>query len=140
MGGGASGTAEHDRCLQDTGEKNVGQAYCSHMTATTTQNALSCSRLRSRMWSRRWRPPSGFAEEDIDTDRIYDDHGNRMSPSHARKLDIRYHYYVSSPFSTARPGGPDRCVGCRRPRSKRLLYVPSASISRIPHSSLRAPA
>jgi site-specific DNA recombinase len=28
--------------------------------------------------------------------RIYDDHGNRMSPSHARKFGIRYRYYVSS--------------------------------------------
>jgi len=29
-------------------------------------------------------------------DRIYDDRGNRMSPSHARKQGIRYRYYVSS--------------------------------------------
>src|SRR5712691_2411390 len=29
--------------------------------------------------------------------RIYDDRGNRMSPSHARKQGIRYRYYVSSP-------------------------------------------
>jgi site-specific DNA recombinase len=30
--------------------------------------------------------------------RIYDDRGNRMSPSHARKHGIRYRYYVSSPL------------------------------------------
>ena len=30
--------------------------------------------------------------------RIYDDAGNRMSPSHARKQGIRYRYYVSSPL------------------------------------------
>ena len=30
--------------------------------------------------------------------RIYDDRGNRMSPSHARKQGIRYRYYVSSPL------------------------------------------
>jgi hypothetical protein len=41
MGGGAPRTAEHDRCLQDDREKHVGQAYCSHMTATTSQNTLS---------------------------------------------------------------------------------------------------
>jgi site-specific DNA recombinase len=27
--------------------------------------------------------------------RIFDDHGNRMSPSHANKLGVRYRYYVS---------------------------------------------
>jgi site-specific DNA recombinase len=30
--------------------------------------------------------------------RIYDDRGNRMSPSHCRKQGIRYRYYVSSPL------------------------------------------
>ncbi|MGA8156835.1 MAG: recombinase family protein, partial [Rhodoplanes sp.] len=30
--------------------------------------------------------------------RIYDDRGNRMSPSHVRKQGIRYRYYVSSPL------------------------------------------
>ena len=30
--------------------------------------------------------------------RIYDDRGNRMSPSHARKQGIRYRYDVSSPL------------------------------------------
>jgi site-specific DNA recombinase len=29
---------------------------------------------------------------------IYDDRGNRMNPSHARKQGIRYRYYVSSPL------------------------------------------
>jgi site-specific DNA recombinase len=28
--------------------------------------------------------------------RIFDDHGNRMSPSHARKGGIKYRYYISS--------------------------------------------
>jgi site-specific DNA recombinase len=27
--------------------------------------------------------------------RIYDDHGNRMSPTHSNKLGVRYRYYVS---------------------------------------------
>ena len=30
--------------------------------------------------------------------RIYDDRGNRMSPSHARKQGIRYRYYISAPL------------------------------------------
>ena len=35
--------------------------------------------------------------------RIYDDRGNRMSPSHARKQGIRYRYYVSSPLLQGQP-------------------------------------
>ncbi|HKN44057.1 MAG TPA: hypothetical protein VJW23_09045, partial [Propionibacteriaceae bacterium] len=29
------------------------------------------------------------------TGRIFDDRGNRMSPSHTNKLGVRYRYYVS---------------------------------------------
>ncbi|MGA8294905.1 MAG: recombinase family protein, partial [Rhodoplanes sp.] len=36
--------------------------------------------------------------------RIYDDRGNRMSPSHARKQGIRYRYYVSSPLLQGHAG------------------------------------
>jgi hypothetical protein len=36
--------------------------------------------------------------------RIYDDRGNRMSPSHARKHGIRYRYYVSSPLLHGQAG------------------------------------
>ena len=36
--------------------------------------------------------------ESILIGRIYDDRGNRMSPSHARKQGVRYRYYVSSPL------------------------------------------
>jgi DNA invertase Pin-like site-specific DNA recombinase len=36
--------------------------------------------------------------------RIYDDRGNRMSPSHARKQGIRYRYYVSSPLLQGQAG------------------------------------
>jgi site-specific DNA recombinase len=36
--------------------------------------------------------------------RIYDDRGNRMSPSHARKLGVRYRYYVSSPLLHGQAG------------------------------------
>ena len=36
--------------------------------------------------------------------RIYDDRGNRMSPSHVGKQGIRYRYYVSSPLLQGQPG------------------------------------
>jgi len=36
--------------------------------------------------------------------RIYDDRGNRMSPSHARKEGIRYRYYVSSSLLQGQAG------------------------------------
>jgi hypothetical protein len=36
--------------------------------------------------------------------RIYDDRGNRMTPSHARKGGIKYRYYLSSPLLHAQPG------------------------------------
>ena len=59
--------------------------------------------------------------------RIYDDRGNRMSPSHARKQGIRYRYYVSSPLLQGQAGHAGLCAGCRRPRSKRSLAKPSAN-------------
>ena len=42
--------------------------------------------------------------------RIYDDRGNRMSPSHARKQGIRYRYYVSSPLLQGQAGHAVRRV------------------------------
>jgi len=36
--------------------------------------------------------------------RIYDDRGNRMSPSHARKQGVRYRYYISSPLLQGHAG------------------------------------
>jgi site-specific DNA recombinase len=36
--------------------------------------------------------------------RIYDDRGNRMTPSHARKGAIKYRYYLSSPLLHGQPG------------------------------------
>jgi hypothetical protein len=37
------------------------------------------------------------------TGRIFDDRGNRMSPSHARKNGIKYRYYLSSVLLDGRP-------------------------------------
>ena len=42
--------------------------------------------------------------------RIFDDRGNRMSPSHARKRGIKYRYYLSAPSSRAVLSGPDQYV------------------------------
>src|ERR1700745_2306280 len=36
--------------------------------------------------------------------RIYDDRGNRMTPSHARKGGTKYRYYLSSPLLHGQPG------------------------------------
>ena len=59
--------------------------------------------------------------------RIYDDRGNRMSPSHARKQGIRYRYYVSSPLLQGQrracrfcaPGAGGRGRSARRPSCPR---------------------
>src|SRR5215207_2893523 len=37
--------------------------------------------------------------------RLYDEAGNRMTPSHANKRGVRYRYYVSSALSQGRPAG-----------------------------------
>jgi DNA invertase Pin-like site-specific DNA recombinase len=52
--------------------------------------------------------------------RIYDDRGNRMSPSHARKHGIRYRYYVSSPLLQGQAG-----------RAGSVRRVPAAEIEAI---------
>ena len=45
------------------------------------------------------------------TGRIFDDRGNRMSPSHARKNGIKYRYYLSSPLLQ---GAAERAGSVRR--------------------------
>ena len=53
------------------------------------------------------------------TGRIFDDRGNRMSPTHANKRGVRYRYYVSQrSCRTARPK-PAASPACRHPRSRR---------------------
>jgi site-specific DNA recombinase len=54
--------------------------------------------------------------------RIYDDRGNRMSPSHVRKGGIKYRYYLSSPLLHGRPerAGSAPGVRCRSGGSGRL--------------------
>jgi hypothetical protein len=33
--------------------------------------------------------------------RMFDDRGNRMTPSHSNKAGVRYRYYVPTPFCSA---------------------------------------
>ena len=58
--------------------------------------------------------------------RIFDDRGNRMSPSHARKRGIKYRYYLSSALLD---GQPERAGSIRR--------VPAAEIEALVARSVR---
>ncbi len=58
--------------------------------------------------------------------RIFDDRGNRMSPSHARKKGVRYRYYISLPLLR---GEPDR-VGS-------IYRVPAIEIEAIVANAVR---
>jgi site-specific DNA recombinase len=58
--------------------------------------------------------------------RIFDDRGNRMSPSHARKGGVRYHYYLSSALIH---GEAERAGSVRR--------VPAANIEALVVRSVR---
>ena len=46
--------------------------------------------------------------------RIFDDRGNRMSPSHARKGSVKYRYYLSSACRIGPPGASSRDRGAGR--------------------------
>jgi site-specific DNA recombinase len=58
--------------------------------------------------------------------RIFDDHGNRMSPSHARKRGIKYRYYLS----TALLNGMADCAGL-------VHRVPADEIEELVTKSVR---
>jgi len=58
--------------------------------------------------------------------RIYDDRGNRMTPSHARKGGIKYRYYLSSPLLH---GQPARVGSVRR--------VPAAEVEALVGCAVR---
>jgi DNA invertase Pin-like site-specific DNA recombinase len=58
--------------------------------------------------------------------RIYDDRGNRMTPSHARKGGIKYRYYLSSPLLHGQPG---RVGSVRR--------VPAAEVEALVECAVR---
>ena len=58
--------------------------------------------------------------------RVFDDRGNRMTPSHARKRGIKYRYYLSSALLQ---GQPESCGSIRR--------VPAADIEALVIKSVR---
>jgi site-specific DNA recombinase len=60
------------------------------------------------------------------TGRIFDDRGNRMTPSHVRKRGIKYRYYLSSALLQ---GQPERVGGVSR--------VPAAEIEGVVAGSVR---
>ena len=70
--------------------------------------------------------------------RIYDDRGNRMTPTHVRKGGIKYRYYLSSASCTDSLGVPAPCAGCPRPSSRLSLHLLSASIWEIPQKVMAA--
>jgi site-specific DNA recombinase len=58
--------------------------------------------------------------------RIYDDRGNRMTPSHVRKGGFKYRYYLSSPLLHGQPG-----------RTGSMRRVPAAEIEALVASAVR---
>ncbi len=57
---------------------------------------------------------------------IYDDRGNRMTPSHARKKGMKYRYYVSLPLLQGQPG-----------RVGSIHRVPATEIEKLVCEALR---
>ena len=70
--------------------------------------------------------PQGMKSEALLIGRIFDDRGNRMSPSHARKGGIKYRYYLSSALLHGRA---ERAGSIRR--------VPAAEIEALILKSVR---
>jgi len=60
------------------------------------------------------------------TGRIYDDRGNRMTPSHVRKGGIKYRYYLSSSLLHGQPG-----------RAGSVCRVPAAEVEALVASAVR---
>ena len=60
------------------------------------------------------------------TGRIFDDRGNRMSPTHARKAGVKYRYYLSS----ALLNGAAECAGS-------VARVPAAEVEAVVVKSVR---
>ena len=58
--------------------------------------------------------------------RIYDDRGNRMTPSHVRKGGIKYRYYLSSSLLHGQPG-----------RAGSVRRVPAAEVEALVASAVR---
>ena len=67
------------------------------------------------------------------TGRIFDDRGNRMSPSHARKGNTKYRYYLSSALLHGNADNADRCAGCRQTKSRLSSSSRFGNISNPPN-------
>jgi site-specific DNA recombinase len=63
------------------------------------------------------------------TGRLFDERGNRMSPSHTNKAGARYRYYVPRPCCKTSSRQPARSAACRPPRSRRWSWQRSATTS-----------
>ena len=55
------------------------------------------------------------------TGRIYDDRGNRMSPTHSNKLGVRYRYYVSHALLQSRKGEAGSVARVPAPEIEQLV-------------------
>lgn len=53
--------------------------------------------------------------------KLFDDHGNRMSPSHANKNGVRYRYYVSQALLQGRPAEAGRVARISAPDVERIV-------------------
>ncbi len=70
---------------------------------------------------------AGWAKSDsLLIGRIYDDRGNRMTPSHVRKGAVKYRYYLSSPLLHGQPG-----------RAGSVSRVPAAEVEALVASAAR---
>ena len=61
--------------------------------------------------------------------RIFDDRGNRMTPSHVRKGGIKYRYYLSSTLLQGQAQRPVQSAGCRQATLRHWSPDRFASIS-----------
>jgi DNA invertase Pin-like site-specific DNA recombinase len=90
-----------DRDLFDAVQAKLNEQVNNHKTARTRSEALLAGR-------------------------IFDDRGNRMSPSHSRKGSIKYRYYLSSALFQGQPE-----------RAGSIYRVPAAEIEALVTSSVR---
>src|ERR1039458_6984147 len=70
--------------------------------------------------------PARMKSEALLAGRIFDDRGNRMSPSHARKRGIKYRYYLSTAL-----------IQGRAERAGSIRRVPAADIEALVIKSVR---
>jgi hypothetical protein len=70
--------------------------------------------------------------------RIFDDRGNRMSPTHSNKQGVRYRYYVRTRCCSIERRKPAASRACRLPRSRRSCSTASAdTLLQLVNPSLR---